>query len=55
MKLIDGLQSIKMVEDEFVFEEGDKGEEFYIIEDGEVDCLKKSKNSGRLLFVRKLK
>jgi CRP-like cAMP-binding protein len=55
MKLIDGLQSIKMVADEFVFEEGDKGEEFYIIEDGEVDCLKKSKNSGRLLFVRKLK
>lgn len=43
-----------MVEGEFVFEEGDRGEEFYIIEDGEVDCLKKSKNSGRLLFVRKL-
>jgi len=44
-----------MKEDEFIFEEGDLGEEFYIIEDGEVDCLKKSKQSDKLMFVRKLK
>jgi len=40
MKLIDGLrlQTFKM--DEFVIREGDTGNEFYIIEDGTVDCLK---------------
>jgi cAMP-dependent protein kinase regulator len=42
-------------ENEFVFQEGDKGEEFYIIEEGEVDCLKKSKASEDLMFIRKLK
>ena len=37
-----------------MFEEGDQGQEFYIIEEGEVDCLKKSNSSGRLMFVRSL-
>ena len=40
MKLIDGLASITLKKGEFVFYEGDEGDAFYIIEEGEVQCLK---------------
>jgi CRP-like cAMP-binding protein len=39
MKLIDGLQEIKLKEGDFVFHMGDQGHEFYIIEQGDVECL----------------
>jgi cAMP-dependent protein kinase regulator len=55
LKLIDGLQSMNMVKDEFIFQEGDTGEEFYIIEEGEVECLKKSNSSDEFLLIRTLK
>jgi hypothetical protein len=37
---VDGLQSITLNKEEFVFIESTTGEEFYIIESGEVECLK---------------
>ena len=39
-KLIEGLKTVYMKQNEFVFREGEEGEDFYIIEHGEVDCLK---------------
>ena len=36
---------------EFVFKEGDSGEEFYIIESGEVECLKIHKLGLKIGFV----
>lgn len=36
LKLIDGLQSMTLKKGEFVFYEGDDGNAFYIIEEGEV-------------------
>jgi CRP-like cAMP-binding protein len=43
-----------MVKDEFVFREGDSGEEFYIIEEGEVECLKKSNSIEGFTLIRAL-
>ena len=40
LKLVDGLQQITLNKGEFVLKEGEDGEEFYVIESGEVDCLK---------------
>ena len=40
LKLIDGLKLETFSANQFVFNEGDQGESFYIIEDGEVECLK---------------
>lgn len=40
LKLVDGLQQITLNKGEFVLREGEDGEEFYVIEGGEVDCLK---------------
>lgn len=37
---MDGLKSMNLVEGEFVLKEGDDGDEFYIIENGSVECLK---------------
>lgn len=39
-KLSEGLKTIYLKKDEFVLKEGDEGNEFYIIEDGSVECLK---------------
>jgi cAMP-dependent protein kinase regulator len=44
LKLVDGLLSITLKKDAFVFREGDEGMEFFIIEQGEVDCLKDTEN-----------
>jgi cAMP-dependent protein kinase regulator len=40
MKLVDGLKTLYLKNDEFVLREGDEGNEFFIIEDGHVECLK---------------
>jgi len=39
-KLAEGLKTIYLKQNEFVFREGDEGDDFYVIEQGEVDCLK---------------
>jgi cAMP-dependent protein kinase regulator len=36
---------------EFVLQEGEDGEEFYVIEDGEVECLKLQSLNNRTGFV----
>eukprot|EP00347_Sterkiella_histriomuscorum_P018959 403343503 len=40
LKLIDGLEPRKYLMGNFIFKEGEQGDYFYIIEDGEVECLK---------------
>lgn len=40
LKLVDGLQKINIPEGEIIIKEGDVGKEFYIIEGGELECLK---------------
>jgi cAMP-dependent protein kinase regulator len=40
LKLIDALTTKSYKDDEIIFNEGDEGKEFYIIEKGECDCLK---------------
>lgn len=40
MKLIDGLQGQTFSQGEFVFHEGERGDHFYIVDSGEVECLK---------------
>lgn len=52
LKLVDGLLSITLKKDDFVFREGDEGMEFFIIEQGEVDCLKST--TGDYQFIRTL-
>jgi CRP-like cAMP-binding protein len=42
LRLVDGLMQITLKKDEYIFREGDDGIEFFIIERGEVDCLKES-------------
>jgi cAMP-dependent protein kinase regulator len=42
MKLIDGLKQQLIPKGDFVFKEGDIGNEFFIIEQGECECLKTS-------------
>jgi CRP-like cAMP-binding protein len=54
--LVDGLVQITFQKDEFVFKEGDEGFEFFIIEKGEVECLKEDESlEGGQKFIRKLK
>lgn len=45
LKLVDGLNSKTLNQGEFVFCEGDEGENFYIIEEGEVECIKYLQNN----------
>jgi len=38
---------------DFVFKEGDEGEDFYVIENGEVDCLKlQDVDEGEKCFIK---
>lgn len=53
LRLIDGLKVEQHTKDEFVFHEGDVGDNFYIIEEGECECLK-TKENGERDFIRKL-
>lgn len=52
MRLIDGLGTQEYQKGDFVFHEGDVGEEFFIIEQGECECLKEEE--GELTSVRVL-
>lgn len=54
MKLIDGLKAVTIKAGEYVFKEGDTGEEFFIIETGEVECVK-NEEDGQVKVVRVLK
>jgi hypothetical protein len=40
MKLTEGLKTLYLKKDDFVLKEGDEGNEFFIIEEGSVECLK---------------
>lgn len=53
LKLIDGLKTETFSQNDFLFQEGDEGEGFYIIEEGEVECLK-SLSDGQYSLVRTL-
>lgn len=39
-RLIDGFEVLPAKKGEYIFREGDIGDNFYIIEEGEVECLK---------------
>ena len=53
---MDGLVAINMKKGDFVLKEGDDGAEFYIIENGDVECLKLTlvKQTPKFLCVRVL-
>ena len=53
---MDGLQTITLLKNDFVIKEGDDGDDFYIIESGQVDCLKlySIRNKSGLVRVRTL-
>ena len=53
LKLVDGLQQITIEQDQYVFKQGDKGAEFYIVEKGAVACIKED-TSGEEVHVRSL-
>ena len=50
-KLTEGLKTVYLKKDDFVLQEGDEGNEFYIIEDGSVECLKLQSVGDRKGFV----
>lgn len=51
LKLIDGLKVVTMSAGEYVFHMGDKGDHFYIIEEGEIECgLENELPDGTSLF-----
>ena len=52
LKLVDGLKEIEVEPGDVIIREGDQGEEFYIIEEGEVECLKLHEVSGKLGFMK---
>jgi cAMP-dependent protein kinase regulator len=47
--LIDGLTTRALDRGEFVFRQGDEGEEFFILEDGELECLAHDNERVRVL------
>mmetsp|Transcript_12916 Transcript_12916/g.20016 ORF Transcript_12916/g.20016 Transcript_12916/m.20016 type:complete len:133 (+) Transcript_12916:828-1226(+) len=51
MRLIDGLKHVTKKKDEFIIKEGDDGKEFFIIDKGEVQCLKLHSVNDRSGFV----
>lgn len=54
LKLVDGLLPIVLKQGDYVFKEGDEGMEFFIIEEGEVDCLKEN-GDDEPRYIRTLK
>ena len=56
LKLVDGLQTVTLSKEDFILKEGEAGEDFYIIEQGQVDCLKLHRRGNKvgLLLVRTL-
>ena len=53
LKLIDGLKVVEFQAGEFIIHEGDKGDHFYIIEKGDIQCGKENE-SGEFTLVRTL-
>ena len=51
LKIVDGLQQIVLNKNDFVIKEGDDGKEFFIIEEGDVDCLKLHQIGNKKGFV----
>jgi CRP-like cAMP-binding protein len=51
LRLIDGLTIELFKKDQFLFREGEVGHTFYIIEEGECECLK-SKEEGEYDFIK---
>ena len=51
LKLIDGLKVVQFSAGECILNEGDKGENFYIVEKGEIECGKVNKE-GKFEVVR---
>lgn len=51
LKLAEGLSTVYFRKGEFVVREGEVGDNFYIIEDGEVECLKLQNTDGISRFV----
>ena len=49
--MIDGIKIEQFTKDQFVFREGEVGNTFYIIEEGECECLK-SQEEGGYEFIR---
>lgn len=49
---MDGLQQVDIQANEYIIKEGDQGKEFYIIEDGELECFKLHSTNGKSGFVR---
>lgn len=44
---MDGLKTIYKKKGDFIINEGDEGTEFYILEQGEVECLKLTNVAGK--------
>ena len=53
LKLVDGLEVVQTMPGKFVFQEGEIGSEFFIIESGEIECLK-GMDDGSLKLIRTL-
>ena len=49
LKLIDGLKVVHIDAGEYIFHEGDHGDHFYIIEEGQVDCLKEHADGAEVV------
>ena len=49
--MVDGLKTINLKQAEFVMREGDDGEEFFMIEEGTVECLKFHKVGKKKGFI----
>lgn len=55
LKLIDGLESKRFLKGDFIINEGEEGDYFYIIEEGTVECIKKPEDpSDEFIHVRDL-
>ena len=54
LKLIDGLKVVNMAKGEYVFHQGDKGDHFYIIEEGQIECGIESDSDQAFELVREL-
>lgn len=51
LKLVDGLQTLTFHKDQFILKEGEEGKEFYIVDQGEVECLKLYQLRNKMGFV----
>jgi CRP-like cAMP-binding protein len=44
LKIVDGLEQSTFYKGDYIIKEGDKTDDFYIIEEGKVECLKNIQN-----------